>query len=418
MENKDAVNSDDQKPGFSRRFQNVIRLGYVSLFTDISTEMVLGLLPYFIVLDLHATAAVLGLIEGVAESVNDMFRVFSGVLTDRFGKRKPFVLIGYGLSTIAKPIFALTNSWTQVFAVRVVDRAGKGTRTSPRDALISDSISKSESGKGFGLHRSFDQIGAVVGPLLAFAVFPFIGFRGVFWVSFVPALIALLILVLYVADSKVLPRHSSPFENARAVLTRDFSLLLVVLGVFSVGAYNYSFVLLKASLLGINQDDIAVVYATLNVATVIFGLPAGILADKIGKLPILCVSYVAFLATSFAGLWLVGYWAYAFFIAFLFGSYLAISETVQRAMIPDFTKAELKGTGYAIYYMLIGVGSLLANSIFGTLWTNINPASAFEYSIVTSTLGLVALSIFTISRRKSRAQAAIASSASGPASTN
>jgi MFS family permease len=418
MENKDAVNSDDQKPGFSRRFQNVIRLGYVSLFTDISTEMVLGVLPYFIVLDLHATAAVLGLIEGVAESVNDMFRVFSGVLTDRFGKRKPFVLIGYGLSTIAKPIFALTNSWTQVFAVRVVDRAGKGTRTSPRDALISDSISKSESGKGFGLHRSFDQIGAVVGPLLAFAVFPFIGFRGVFWVSFVPALIALLILVLYVADSKALPRHSSPFENARAVLTRDFSLLLVVLGIFSVGAYNYSFVLLKASLLGINQDDIAVVYATLNVATVIFGLPAGILADKICKLPILCVSYVAFLATSFAGLWLVGYWAYAFFIAFLFGSYLAISETVQRAMIPDFTKAELKGTGYAIYYMLIGVGSLLANSIFGTLWTNINPASAFEYSIVTSTLGVVALSIFTISRRKSRAQAAIASSASGPTSTN
>ena len=418
MENKDAVNSDDQKPGFSRRFQNVIRLGYVSLFTDISTEMVLGVLPYFIVLDLHATAAVLGLIEGVAESVNDMFRVFSGVLTDRFGKRKPFVLFGYALSTIAKPIFALTNSWTQVFAVRVVDRAGKGTRTSPRDALISDSISKSESGKGFGLHRSFDQIGAVVGPLLAFAVFPFIGFRGVFWVSFVPAVIALLILVLYVADSKALPRHTSPFENARAVLTRDFSLLLVVLGIFSVGAYNYSFVLLKASLLGINQDDIAVVYATLNVATVIFGLPAGILADKIGKLPILCVSYVAFLATSFAGLWLVGYWAYAFFIAFLFGSYLAISETVQRAMIPDFTKAELKGTGYAIYYMLIGVGSLLANSIFGTLWTNINPASAFEYSIVTSTLGVVALSIFTISRRKSRAHAAIASSASGPTSTN
>jgi MFS family permease len=418
MENKDAVNPDNQKPGFSRRFQNVIRLGYVSLFTDISTEMVLGLLPYFIVLDLHATAAVLGLIEGVAESVNDMFRVFSGVLTDRFGKRKPFVLIGYGLSTIAKPIFALTNSWTQVFAVRVVDRAGKGTRTSPRDALISDSISKSEAGKGFGLHRSFDQIGAVVGPLLAFAVFPFIGFRGVFWVSFVPALIALLILVIYVADSKVLPRHGSPFENARAVLTRDFSLLLVVLGVFSVGAYNYSFVLLKASLLGINQDDIAVVYATLNVATVIFGLPAGILADKIGKLPMLCVSYVAFLATSFAGLWLVNYWAYAFFIAFLFGSYLAISETVQRAMIPDFTKAELKGTGYAIYYMLIGVGSLLANSIFGTLWTTISPASAFEYSIVTSTLGVMALFIFTISRRKSRAQAAIASSASGPTSTN
>ena len=414
---EDSANQDNLKPGFSRRFRNVIRLGYVSLFTDISTEMVLGLLPYFITLDLHATAADLGLIEGVAESVNDMFRVFSGVLTDRFGKRKPFVLIGYGLSSIAKPLFALTNSWGQVFAVRVVDRAGKGTRTSPRDALISDSISKSEAGKGFGLHRSFDQIGAVVGPLLAFAVFPFIGFRGVFWVSFVPALIALLILVFFVAESKVLTKHRNPFESARIVLTREFSLLLVVLGVFSVGAYNYSFVLLKAGLLGINQDDIAVVYATLNVATVLFGLPAGILADKIGKLPMLCVSYVAFLATSFAGLWLTGYWAYAFLIAFLFGSYLAISETVQRAMIPDFTKPELKGTGYALYYMLIGVSSLLANSVFGALWTSISPAAAFEYSTVTSTLGLAALFLFMI-RRRTGAQAARVSSAPGATSAS
>jgi MFS family permease len=418
MEDKGSVNPNEQKLGFSKRFQNVIRLGYVSLFTDISTEMVLGLLPYFIVSDLHATAAVLGLIEGVADSVNDMFRVFSGVLTDRFGKRKPFVLIGYGLSTIAKPIFALTNSWSQVFAVRVVDRAGKGTRTSPRDALISDSISKSEAGKGFGLHRSFDQVGAVLGPLLAFAVFPFIGFRGVFWLSFVPALVALLILAFYVTDSKTHPKHRNPFENARAVLTRDFSLLLVVLGIFSVGAYNYSFVLLKASLLGISQDDISVVYATLNVATVILGLPAGILSDKVGKLPMLCVSYIAFLATSFAGLWLVGYWAYAFLIAFLFGSYLAISETVQRAMIPDFTKQELKGTGYAIYYMLMGIGSLLANAIFGTLWTNISPTSAFEYSILTATVGVGALLIFIIRRRSGSFHVAMASSASGPTSTN
>jgi MFS family permease len=412
MENS-TVDPSKGKLGFSTRFRNVIRLGYVSLFTDISTEMVLGLLPYFIVKDLHATAAVLGLIEGVAESVNDMFRVFSGVLTDRFGKRKPFVLIGYGLSTIAKPLFALTNSWGQVFAVRVVDRAGKGTRTSPRDALISDSISKSEAGKGFGLHRSFDQIGAVLGPVLAFAVFPFIGFRGVFWLSFVPGALALLILLFYVTESKTAAKRRNAFENARATLTREFVILLIALGIFAVGAYNYSFVLLKASLLGINQDDIALVYATLNIATVILGLPAGILADKIGKLPVLCLSYAVFLVTSFAGLWLTGYWLYAFLIAFLFGSYLAISETVQRAMIPDFTKPELKGTGYAIYYMLIGVGSLLANSIFGTLWTSVNPSSAFLYSVVTSTIGVGALLIFTIRSSHSHVHGGLASSMSG-----
>ena len=127
-------------------FQNVVRLGFVSLFTDVSTEMILGVLPIFIVKDLGATAAVLGLIEGVAEAVNYTFRVLAGVLTDRIGRRKPFVLIGYGLSSIAKPLFAVANSWSQVFGVRVIDRAGKGTRTSPRDALISDSIAKAEAG--------------------------------------------------------------------------------------------------------------------------------------------------------------------------------------------------------------------------------------------------------------------------------
>jgi MFS family permease len=380
--------------------QNVVRLGYVSLFTDVSTEMILGVLPIFIVRDLGATAAVLGLIEGVAEAVNYSFRVFAGVLTDRIGRRKPLVLVGYGFSSIAKPLFAVTSSWGQAFGVRVIDRAGKGTRTSPRDALISDSITKAEAGKGFGLHRSLDQLGAVLGPLFAFAVIPFIGIRGVFWVSFVPAIMALIILIFFVKDSHARILRRSPFQNMRLVLTRDFVILLAFLGIFAVGAYDFSFILLKAGTLGIAENDIPLVYAVLNVATVILGLPSGMLADRIGKLPMLGLSYVIFLVTSVAGSFLGGNTSYGFLIAFLFGSYLAISDTVQRALIPEFTQSQLKGTGYAIYYMLIGVCSFLANSIFGFLWTSISPSMAFQFSVSTATAGIAALLIFMLWRRR------------------
>ena len=275
-------------------FRNVVRLGYVSLFTDVSTEMILGVLPFFIVMELGASAVILGIIEGAAEATNYLFRVFAGILTDKIGRRKPLVLLGYGLSSIAKPLFAVTSSWSQAFAVRVVDRAGKGTRTSPRDALISDSVAKSEAGKSFGLHRSLDQVGAVLGPLLAFAAIPFIGIRGIFWLSFLPAAAGLIILVFFVKDTRTTTERKTVFQNARAVLSRQFIFLLVALGIFAIGAYNFSFILLDAGSLGIKENDIPLVYATLNVATVILAIPAGMLADRIGKIQVLCVGYAVF----------------------------------------------------------------------------------------------------------------------------
>lgn len=381
-------------------FKNVVRLGYVSLFTDVSTEMILGVLPFYIVRELGASALVLGLIEGIAEAVNYLFRIFAGVLTDKIGRRKPLVLLGYGISTIAKPLFAFASSWTHAFAVRVADRAGKGIRTSPRDALISDSIAKSESGKAFGLHRSLDQLGAIMGPVLAFLTVPVIGIRGVFWLSFLPAAMALAILLFFVADTRGQPRKTSVFENTKNVLTREFASLLSVLGVFTAGAYNFSFILLKAGSLGVQESDIPLVYACLNAATVVLGLPAGMLADKIGKVQVLCLSYVVFLVTSAAGVFLTGNSLYAFLLALLFGSYLAITETVQRAMIPEFTRPELKGTAYALYYTLVGACSLAANSIFGALWTQSGPAKAFQYSIATATIGIAALIVFTARKKR------------------
>lgn len=381
-------------------FQNVVRLGYVSLFTDLSTEMILGLLPVFIHDQLGASYFLIGLIEGSAEALNNAFRIVTGVITDRIAKRKPLVLLGYALSSFAKPLFALTTTWGQAFIVRATDRAGKGVRTSPRDALISDSIAKSQAGKAFGLHGSLDQIGAVLGPLIAFFIFPLIGFRGIFWLSFVPAIISLIILLFYVTDTMGLAKQRHFFENASEVLNRRFLCLLTVLGIFLIGAYNFSFILLRASSLGILDDQIPLVYVTINALSVVAAFPSGMLADRIGKLPVLLLGYLALLVTSATGIMLVGNWAYGFVIAGVFGIYLGISDTVQRAIIPDFTRKELKGTAYAFYYLLVGASSFVANSIFGILWTNFSITIAFQFSIITSGLGVAALFTFALGWRK------------------
>jgi MFS family permease len=392
---EDATNQ--RKPTGLR---NVVRLGYVSLFTDLSTEMILSILPVFLKDQLGASYAIIGIIEGTADAVNDFFRIVTGVITDRLARRKPLVLLGYALSSVAKPLFAFTTSWGQAFAVRVVDRAGKGARTSPRDALISDSIAKSESGKAFGIHGSLDQIGAVLAPLVAAAAFPLIGIRGIFWLSFAPAVISLIILVFFVEEAVGLTKQRNMFANAAQVLNRRFVALLVAFGIFAVGAYNFSFILLMAASLGVPESQIPFVYAVLNVATVLLAFPSGVLADKIGKVPVLGLSYVAFFATSVTAIVLTGSSLFAYAIAFLFGGYLGISDTVQRSIIPEFPKGELKGTAYAFYYLIIGLGSFAANSVFGFLWSNVGSTLAFEYTIATSIAGAVALLLFWLVSRK------------------
>ena len=356
--------------------------------------MILGLLPVFIHDQLGASYALVGLIEGSAEAVNDFFRIVTGIVTDRIARRKPLVLIGYALSSFAKPLFAVTTAWGQALLVRVTDRAGKGVRTSPRDALISDSIAKSEAGKAFGVHSSLDQVGAVLGPLIAFFTFPFIGFRGVFWLSFAPATVSLIILLFFVTEAVGLKKQRHLFENARAVLNGRFIFLLAVFGIFLVGAYNFSFILLKASALGVPDAQVSLVYVTINAASVVFAYPFGILADRVGKLPVLLLSYLAFFSTSAIAMILVGNWFYAYVIALAFGVYLGISDVVQRAVIPDFTRKEFKGTAYAFYYLLVGITSFIANSVFGFLWTVSGSSVAFEYTLITSVAGAVALILF------------------------
>jgi len=204
-------NSDKNKP---RGMRNVYAMGLVSFFTDFSTEMILGILPFFIVVGLGASRAVLGTIEGSAELVSYAFRIISGSISDKTTKRKPFIIAGYGLSTISKPFFSASSGWIDAFTVRATDRIGKGLRTPPRDALIADSVSIENAGKAFGFHRTLDQAGAIVGPVVAFALLQFVDIRGVFIMSLIPGAIAILILIFVVKEVAI---KKQPTANIFAV---------------------------------------------------------------------------------------------------------------------------------------------------------------------------------------------------------
>lgn len=399
MSSDDDNNNDPCKKEKPSGLRNVIALGLVSFFTDFSTEMVLGILPLFIVNNLGASKAILGAIEGSAELVSYAFRMVSGSLSDKVGKRKIFVLAGYGVSTACKPFFALSTGWLDAFVVRTTDRIGKGLRTAPRDALIADSVSESISGKAFGIHRTIDQMGAILGPIIAFALLQIMDIRGIFFVSLIPGAIAVLILILFVneiAIKRVRSKTATIFSNIGTIMSNNkpFVLLLIISGIFSLGAFNFSFVLLKASELGIDNDVIPIVYAVINISHTAIGIPSGILADKIGKEKVLIVGYAVFAISSILMTILSENSLYAFVLAAIFGLYIGISETVQRAVVPRYVSSELRGTAFGVYNVVLGTSFFVSNVVFGFLWDNYNLSTAVVYSIVLTSAAITGMSIF------------------------
>lgn len=380
--------------------RNVTALGLVSFFTDFSTEMVLGVLPFFIVSTLGTSRALLGVIEGSAELTSYAFRMVSGSLSDKVGKRKAFIIAGYGLSTVTKPFFAASTSWLDAFVVRFIDRVGKGIRTAPRDALIADSVSESRVGRAFGIHRTIDQLGAIVGPIAAFGLLQVVDIRGIFLLSLIPGAIAVLILILFVKEVVVVKKSAATrttmFSNIRHVIrgNRPFVLLLIISGIFGIGAFNFSFILLRASDLGISENLIPLVYATINVAHTAIGLPSGILADKVGKEKVLIIGYSVFVVSTALMLILSQNTLYAYILAAIFGLYIGISETVQRAVIPMYIASELRGTAYGLYNVVIGTTFFVANVVFGFLWDNFSLTAAVSYSMITAITAVAGMFMF------------------------
>jgi len=278
------------------------------------------------------------------------------------------VLIGYGFSNVVKPFLAVASTAWDVIFIRVGDRVGKGIRTAPRDALIKESVSGEKSGAAFGLHRTLDQSGAVVDPLLASGLMLILVYtvRDVFWFSFIPGAVALVLIIFFVKET--IQKTGQRFEFLKGVkdtLTADYSRLLVVVAIFSIGASDYNFILLNASTLGVSADFIPLVYALLNVAHTIIAIPAGKLSDKIGKEKVLGFGYAIFLIGS--ALIFVGprTYIFAYVVAAVYGFYQGVVETVQRAMVPNYAKTGLKGTAYGVYYLVVGCSVLVSNSVVG-----------------------------------------------------
>jgi MFS family permease len=393
--------SPDAK-GKEKGMRNVTALGLVSFFTDFSTEMVLGILPLFLVSTLGASRAILGAIEGSAELTSYAFRMVSGSLSDKTGKRKAFVLAGYAVSTASKPFFAASASWMDAFLVRAGDRVGKGLRTAPRDALIADSVSESKAGRAFGMHRTLDQMGAIVGPVAAFGLLQVMDMRGVFVMSIVPGIVALLVLIFFVKEVAVKKRTGTILSNISQLVktNRQFALLLVISGIFGLGAFNFSFVLLRASDLGVAKEMIPLVYAVINVFHTVIGIPAGILADRVGKEKVLILGYAIFAASSILMILLSGNSLYAYVFAAVFGLYAGVYETVQRAVVPRFVPSDLRGTAFGVFNLVLGGCFLVSNFAFGYIWDNLGLDYAVYYSLTPT--AIAGLAMFLFQRKYSR----------------
>ena len=373
-------------------------MGLVSFFTDISTEMVTSVLPLYIIKDLDLSRTILGAIEGSGEFVNYIFRIPSGYISDKIGKRKILIIIGYGISTISKPFFIFVTSFLDTIIVRISDRIGKGIRTAPRDALIADSIDQSISGKAFGIHRTLDQIGAVIGPLFAFLILElFQNIQYIFLLSIVPGIISLFILIYFVRDklytnSKKGLTNITFFSNLQILFieNKKFVYIIIILGIFSLGSFNYSFVLLKSSDLGVEQSFIPIIYTIINITHTIIGIPSGILSDRIGKERVLIIGFLLFIiSTIFMYFSDKNNIIYVISIPLIYGLYVGISETIQRALISKYVSQQNRGTAFGFYGLIVGVCLLIGNITFGFLWDNYDVNIALLYSISLSTLAII-----------------------------
>jgi MFS family permease len=394
------LSSEPNKQKRPLGMRNVTILGIVSFFTDFSTEMISGMLPLFIVTELGASRAVLGAIEGSAELVSYGFRLVSGSLSDKIRRRKIFILAGYGLSTISKPFFSVTFNWFDVLIVRISDRIGKGIRTAPRDALIADSVVETSSGIAFGLHRTLDQSGAIAGPIAGYVLLQFLDIRDIFILSLIPGAIALIILIFFVREVITKAVTIEFRKNFLHLLkeNRPFITLLIITGIFGLGAYNFSFILLKSSDLGVMESSIPLVYVTINITHTAVGIPSGIIADRIGKEKVLILGYSVLLVSSFLMILFHGNFIYAFILASVYGLYIGITETVQRAIIPKYVDSVVRGTAYGLYNLIIGSSFFIGNIVFGYLWDTYGLTVAIAFSSVFVTTAILGMIVFIKSR--------------------
>jgi len=385
----------DQASPVSGISWNVFLLGIVSLLNDISSEMLYPLIPLFLTATLGAPVAAVGVIEGAAEMTASLLKGVSGWLSDRSGRRLPFVISGYGLSAVAKPLLALATGWPLVLGARVLDRFGKGVRSTARDAILAESSKSEQRGRAFGFHRSADQIGAVAGPLLALPLLAVFhnNFRALFIAAFVPAVIGALLLFKVTETG----RAAGPAEDNVPPPTlrwRDtspaFRRFLLVTLLFALGNSSDVFLILRAKQTGIGTEQILMLFALYNFMTVISAFPAGGLSDRIGRKGLLTAGLFLF-AVIYTGFAFATTPAAICLLFAAYGVHVGINDGLSKAFAVDLVSPEHRGTALGLHGTATGVATFVASSIAGILWGWQGPAVVFLYGAAMATIAALGL---------------------------
>ena len=379
--------------------RNVYLLGAVSFLNDVSSEMIFPLIPLFVTTILGASAQLLGLIEGVADSAASLMDIFVGYFSDRAGERKKFVFLGYGLSSATKIGIALSTAWWHVLLMRGTERVGKSIRTSPRDAMIAESTPKELRGKAFGLHRAMDTAGAIAGPLIALAILSAIGstepgYRAVFYAALIPAFLAVLVILLFVrepkkAAAKAVAKRPSFWESLRQT-THEYRAFLSVSALFSLSYFSFAFLIIRAADLGVSAQDVLLMYVLYNVVYALSSIPGGMLSDRVGRKPVIAGAFLIYAAVCL-GFAFATSWIHAALLFALYGVFVALDESVNKAYISDLVTTEKRGISLGAYNTLVGAVYLPASIVAGALWAAFGPVTTFLFAAIIAAVSAIGL---------------------------
>lgn len=382
---------------------NIIILGITSLLTDISSEMIYPLLPIYLVSNLGASPAILGLIEGIAESTASLSKVFFGYFSDRLKKRKPFAVLGYSFSCFGKFFLYISSSWGMVFTARFIDRLGKGIRDAPRDALIADSSHQNRRGFSFGLHRAMDTLGAAIGVILAmYLIQKYKGeFNAIFLASLIPAILGVLILlkvkekplrgITLSATNRVSPKEM--FKSFKA-LDKKLKMFLLVMFIFNLGNSSNQFLLLRAKNLGFSLISVIAMYLVYNLTYALTSYPAGRISDIIGRKKILVLGHLISGLVYLGFAKISGANNFVWFLFGLYGFYMGFTEGVEKAYVSDMAPIDTRATLIGLHATLVGTALLPASLLAGILWKFFGAAMPFWFGGLLGILASIGLALF------------------------
>ena len=379
--------------------KNAFFTGLTSFFTDTSAKMVYSVMPLFL-LSIGASKTTISLIEGIAESTASLLKAISGYWSDKIGKNKPFMIIGYGITAIITPLYALARIPIQILFFRFFERIGKGLRAAPRDSLISGSIKKNEAGKTFGFQKAMDNSGAIVGPLIAFlllSIFP-LNYSYIFLLATIPAILGVLTIIIFIKEAKAEKKETTNKISLK-LLPKKFYFFLIIIFVFTLGNSADALLLVKTSETGIDKSYIPFVYMIFNTVSVLLAIPIGKLSDRIGREKLIILGFIVYA--------IVYYFFGRFnsinvfiFLFMLYGFYSALTDGSQKAMISDIVSKDLKGTGFGIYHAVLGITLLPASLIAGLLYDKVNSNAPFYFGSIMALIATILMIIFTVLDKK------------------